>query len=188
MKKSFITIRNFAMLLSTINLSTFGQALSETEPKLNKKSRTTGEPLPFAKVLNCRNINFQLNYNYPTAVNNKAIKEDIAPEFEAKEHTWARPVKGALARHKDYVIDMLNLDFSTIDTTKLYMPYRKLRIDSQSYVADGKVIDKKVLVDFMPPASDYASQPQDDKIVIEYMKLSSIKLFTCNGTEFKIVG
>jgi hypothetical protein len=187
--KKFITIAQFALMLSEINISTFAQALSQTEPKLNKKSRVTGEPLPFNKVLNCRNINLQLNYDYEAQVIRRDEKQNAGEpsNFEAQEHTWARKVKGALARHKDYAIDMLNIDFNSLDTTKLYMPYVKLRIDSQMYIADGKPIDKEALINFMPPASNYDNQPAEKKVVVEYMKLASIKEFTLSGVDYQII-
>jgi len=185
--KKFITTAQFAKMLFEINLSTFAQALSQTEPKLNKKSRVTGEPLPFNKVLNCRNINLQLNYDYEAQVNRRANKEGIDEPFTAAEHTWARKVKGALARHKDYIIDMLNIDFNKLDVSKLYMPYVKLRIDSQMYIADGKQISKDSLIDFLPPATDYDNQPAEAKVKVEYMKLASIKEFCFAGIDYQIV-
>jgi hypothetical protein len=183
MKKQFLTLKQFAILLASIKLSSFAQAQSVTEPKLNKKSRTTGEPLPFATVLNCRNINIQLNYNYENQVVGRDLKSGGDGTFEAQEHAWAKHFEGALALHKSAVADMLNLDL-----TKCYMPYVKVRVDSQKYIADGKEISKDVLVPFMPPKDDYSSQPQDNKVRVEYMKLSSIKTFVYAGTEYQIVG
>jgi len=183
MKKQFITISQFAILLASYNGSKFAQAQSVTEPKLNKKSRTTGEPLPFATVLNCRNINIQLNYNYENQIVGREIKEGGEATFEAQEHAWAKPVKGALATHKSAVADMLNLDLS-----KCYMPYVKIRVDSQKYIADGKEISKDILLPFMPPKDDYSNQPIENKVRVEYMKLTSVKTFVCDGTEYQIVG
>lgn len=177
----------FAELLFNTKISTFAQALSQTEPKLNKKSRVTGEPLPYIKVVNCRNINIQLNYNYEKQIIGRDLKEGGEGTFEAQEHTWARKINGALARHKDYVVDMLTIDFKSLDLSKLYIPYVKIRVDSQIFVADGKVIDKNELVDYLPTPTDYANQPQEKKVVVEYMKLASVKEFTCNGIEYQIV-
>jgi len=184
--KKFISLSQFAYLLSTITGSSFAQAISETEPKLNKKSRVTGLPIPFAKVVNCRNLNLQLNYNYENQVNNKSLKEGIEPEFEATAHAWAKRVSGALASHKDY--NTIGLDILSLDVTKLYMPYVKNRVDSQTFIADGKEIAKDILNDFFPPKGNYENQPQEKKVLVEYMKLTSIKEFSYNGTEYKIVG
>ena len=189
MKKEFLTLSQFAELLANINLSTFAQVESVTEPKLNKKNRVTGEPLPFAKVLNCRDLNVQLNYNYERQVTKRDEKETGEPSnFEAQEHSWAKRVKGSLACHKNLAIDIVNIDFNNIDTSMLYMPYVKVRVDGQKYIADGKEIAKSLLLPFMPPKDDYSSQPQDNKVRVEYMKLSSIKTFICDATEYQIIG
>lgn len=191
MKKSFITTTEFAKMLAIeIINSAFAQAMSETSPKLNKKSRTTGAPLPFQSVLNLRDLNIQLGYDYEGQVIAKAEKEGIdASAFEAKEHTWARRVTGNLSRHKDYEVPMTEsgqIDWENIDTTRLYMPYKVMSIREQSYFADGKRIDKDVLTDYFPPKDNYESQPQEDKVRVQYMKLSSVKEFKWNNTEFVI--
>lgn len=189
MKKEFITIRQFASLLMSIKLSAFAQAQSVTEPKLNKKSRETGLPLPFQTVLNCRNINVQLNYNYENQVGNREVKEGAeAPTFEAQEHSWAKHLAGALAVHKSLAVDLATLDLNTLDLDKAYMPYVKIRVDSQKYIADGKEVKKDVLLPFMPPKDDYSNQPIDNKVRVEYMKLKSVKTFIYNGTEYQIIG
>jgi hypothetical protein len=185
MKKQFITIRQFAELLMSYNGSKFAQAQSVTEPKLNKKNRETGELLPFKTVLNCRNINVQLNFDYEGQINRREIKEGAeTPEFQATEHSWARHFKGALAVHKSELAS----DIMDVDLSKAYMPYVKIRVDSQQYIADGKVISKDALTPFMPPKNDYDNQPVENKVRVEYMKLSSIKTFVTDGCEYQIVG
>jgi len=181
--KKFISTLEFAQLLMTILGSTFAQAMSQTEPKLNKKSRTTGLPIPFAKVLNCRDLYIQLGYDYEGQVNRNAEKEGIEADFEAQEHVWARRMQGSLARHKDYTPDLANLD-----VTKLYMPYKVMSIREQSFIADGKQIAKDILLDFMPSATSYDNQPAEKKVAVQYMKLSSVKEFHWNGIEYQIVG
>jgi hypothetical protein len=190
MKKQFLTLSQFAQLLANITLSTFAQVESVTEPYLLKKNRKTGEPLPFAKVLNCRDLNIQLNYNYERQVTGRDEKQTgETSNFEAQEHKWARKITGALARHKDYIIDAISVDFNCLDTSKLYMPYVKVRVDGQKYIADGQEVAKSVLLPFMPDKDNsYQSQPQDSKVKVEYMKLASIKTFICNATEYQIVG
>lgn len=190
MKKSFVTSLEFAKLLANeIINSAFAQAMSETSPKLNKKSRTTGAPLPFQSVLNLRDLNIQLGYDYEGQVNAKAEKEGIEANFEAKEHAWARRVAGNLARHKDYEVPMTEngeIDWANVDTTRLYMPYKVMSVRSQSYFADGQRIEKDVLTDYFPPKDNYESQPQEDKVRVQYMKLSSVKEFKWSGVEYVI--
>lgn len=190
MKKSFVTSLEFAKLLANeIINSAFAQAMSETSPKLNKKSRTTGAPLPFQTVLNLRDLNIQLGYDYEGQVNAKAEKEGIEANFEAKEHAWARRVAGNLARHKDYEVPMTEngeIDWANVDTTRLYMPYKVMSVRSQSYFADGQRIEKDVLTDYFPPKDNYESQPQEDKVRVQYMKLSSVKEFKWSGVEYVI--
>jgi hypothetical protein len=186
MKKSFITLAQFAELISNITGSAFADCESVTEPKLNKKDRISGAILPFNKVLNCRLLNIQLGYNYEKQVNDKAEKQGIDANFEAQEHVWARRIKGALARHKSYEVPE-TLDFTKVDTNKLYMAYKVQSIRQQSYIADGQQIAKSILTNFFPPKDDYSAQPQDDKVKVQYMKLSSVKSFIFGGTEFIIV-
>lgn len=186
MKKEFLTIGQFASLLMTIKLSAFAQVQSVTEPKLNKKNRETGEPMPFKTVLNCRNLNVQLNYNYENQIIHREEKEGAENgSFEASEHSWARPLsEGALATRKSIEEN----DVKLIAPDFLYMPYVKVRVDSQKYIADGREIDKAEIVPFMPPKSDYENQPIENKVRVEYMKLRSIKTFIYNGTEYQIIG
>ena len=181
--KKFITLSDFAQLLMTILGSCFVQVQSITEPKLNKKSRSTGLPIPFAKVVNCRDLNIQLGYDYEAQVNRNANKEGIEADFEAQEHVWARRIEGALARHKDYTPDLANLD-----VTKLYIPYKVMNIREQSFIADGKQIAKDMLLDYLPPVTSYDNQPAEKKVSVQYMKLSSVKEFRWNGIQYQIVG
>jgi hypothetical protein len=189
--KKLISLAQFAELLSSITGSAFAQAQSITEPKLLKKSRVTGLPLRYATVLNCRDLNLQVGYNYEKQVTKLAqIEGELGKNetFIAKEHAWAKPLKGAVARHKDYAVDLLNLDFNKLDLSKLYMPYVVKSIREQVYLADGKVIAKEILNDFFPNTDNYASQPAETKVIVQYMKLSSVKEFTFAGIEYSIVG
>lgn len=182
--KKFLTIQQFAQLLTSYNGSKFAQAQSVTEPKLNKKNRLTGEPMPFKTVLNARNINIQLNYDYEGQINRREIKEGAeVAEFSATEHAWAKHFQGALAVHKSE----LATDILSLDLTKCYMPYVKMRIDSQKYIADGQEISKDILLPFMPQKDDYSNQGIENKVRVEYMKLTSIKTFVCDGVEYQIV-
>jgi len=178
------------MLAFEILNSAFAQAISETEPKLNKKSRVTGQPLPFAKVINCRDLNIQLGYDYEGQVIARAEKEGIdASDFEAQEHAWARRVTGNLSRIKSYDVPVNadgSIDWANVDSSKLYMPYKVMSIREQSYFADGQRIAKDILTDFFPPKDDYSSQPQDNKVRVQYMKLSSVKEFKFGGVEYVI--
>lgn len=189
--KKFQSKIEFAKLLAlTILNSAFAQAMSITEPKLNKKSRTTGLPLPYSKVLNCRDLNIQLGYDYEGQVNRNAEKEGLEADFVAQEHAWARRVAGNLSRHKDYTMPLLadgSIDWANVDTDRLYMPYKVQSIREQSYIADGKVIAKDILEDFFPPKGNYESQPADKKVPVQYMKLASVKEFKWNGIEYEII-
>jgi len=186
--KKLITTAKFAEMLMGFILSSFADVQSETEPKINKTHRETKEPNPFTKVLNHRILNVQLMYNYEKQVNDKAEKEGLERDFEAQEHPWARKVKGALARHKNYEIDLANFDVNSVDLSKFYMAYKVQKIREQSYIADGKVIDKKELLPYFPPQKNYDNQPAEEKTAIQYMKLSSVKEFVFDGVEYRIMG
>lgn len=180
--KKLITQSEFAKMLMAITLSSFADVQSETEPKLLKKDRETKMPIPFKQVLNHRILNIQLNYNYDKQVNDKAEKEGLRREFEAKEHTWAKRIAGALAGKKDYDFDVNN-----IDTSKCYMAYKIQTIRAQSFIADGKEIAKDLLTNFLPPKRNYDNQPAEQKTAIQYMKLSSVKEFVFAGDQYRII-
>jgi hypothetical protein len=189
--KKFITKIEFAKMLAIEILnSAFAQVVSETEPKLNKKNRVTGQPLPFAKVTNNRDLNIQLGYDYDAQVIAKAEKEGIdASDFQSQEHSWARRVAGNLARHMAYDVPKNadgSIDWANVDSSKLYMPYKVMSIREQSYFADGQRIAKEILTDFFPPKDNYSSQPAEAKVPVQYMKMSSVKEFKFGGVEYVI--
>ena len=181
-----MTTKQFAILLSTINLSSFMECKSLTEVEALKKSRIDGEPTPFSKIENIRQLNIQLNYDLDGQVNRRAEKEGIESDFQKQEHKWARRVKGSLARHKDYIWD--GADFDAVDLTKLYIPYNIIRYDAQFYLVDGRIeTSLKPYEEYLPKPSNYKNQPQEDKVIIQYMKLKSVKEITYKGETYDIV-
>ena len=192
MKRVFLTKKQFAEMLNEFKGSAFAQVQCVTEPKLNKYHRETKEPIPFKKVLNCRSLNIQLGYDYERQVSNREIKEGAEnPTFEAQEHAWACRISKTLAINKKLASELAKgiaeISLDDLHADDLYVPYVKIRVDYQKYIADGVEIKKEELLPFLPPKSNYDNQPIENKVRVEYMKLSSIKVFVIDNTEYHIV-
>lgn len=153
--------------------NTFIGYVSITSPKLNKKSRITGEPFPFQNVVKVTKSTARFGVNYSTAVENKA--EKITGErvtFEAEKPKGMHFVK------------LPNGEFSRIILESDKEPgkyYARLTFSSNDkpysvYLANGKEIEKSALVDYMPPK-------RENFIEVRSVTINNLATVRMNGGE-----
>ena len=67
----------------------------ESEPKLNKKGRESGEPCPYESIGKINVVSGLLGISYGNAVNNQLGREDKSMTFNPQEHKWFRYIEGS---------------------------------------------------------------------------------------------
>jgi hypothetical protein len=119
----------------------------ETEPKLLKLNRVTGEPCPIERLFKRSELSAMLGSSYANAVNKQLEKAGEEPNFEARllwrgegEHVEGSPF---LVRKKG--------------SDKHYLAFRLLNVVSEVYLdPQGKVVNPEDYKNFLPLASKEA--------------------------------
>ena len=143
----------------------FSMIKTVTQPKLNKKSRVTGLPLPYQNVSKYTKSFCLLNSIYQNSMNAKLTKEgyqDKGDNYFVSEPLpfgeWEILPNGKtskiLIKHKDqyYIRAQFNLN---------------IKPETQ-WIADGNQIDKSDLIDYLPPE-------KENYIEVRTFKAESIK-------------
>ncbi len=145
---------------------------SDTEPKMNKKSRVSGLPCPFLVVRKVTISGARFGVSYKKAVENKAEKitgESVT--FEPEKQNGISFVEGSKI-----------VQVSDRDETKNYL---RLTFDANRkpktvFLADGKEIAKSELTDFLPVT-------QSNFIEVRSIGIDNIKSLSMNGKKYEIV-
>ena len=123
----------------------FIQDDSITEPKLNKKSRVTGLPCPFATVKKFTTARCALKVIYENAVNNAQERAGEDRDFEAKELPWGEWITFENGKRSKILIKHKGAFYIRTTYTN------PTEIPEVSYMADGKVVSKSDLAPYLPP-------------------------------------
>lgn len=163
-------------VLNNINL--IASIWQATEPKMTVKSRTDKSiKNPFGNVTKLSKVSILLNSNYEKAVTNQLLKEN-------KEVTDYQ--KG---------INTMPIEFGEnnqfIGTYKgewvlQYRPNDNI-VPKSKYIADGKLIDKAKLVDFLPLENKAQNQGTDREIFFRKLYLKNVRQITLNKITYKII-
>lgn len=155
----------------------FVQYTAETTPKLNKKHRDTGIPLPWNEVVKKVTARCSLKAIYENAVNNALVREGVQEKgenlFEAGELPWGEwlEIDGkrskVLIRHKGQFY---------IRTTFV----NPNEIPMVTYFADGKEISKDLLKGYLPPE-------KDELVVVRCYKIDGMREFRMGGMIYNVV-
>jgi len=150
------------------------QLFTLTEPDTLVKSRVTKEPTPFDKLQHMKNFNANIGYKYEDRVNNQIKRESKEIEFFAKNHKWAMHVKGAIMTDKK-------------TQSKFYCAYIQKRVDESEYYADGKSVNISEYSEYLQKKSNYSSQPTEEKIIVQMVKVENLIGFTHAETKHYII-
>ncbi len=154
----------------------FVSMVTATEPKMNKKSRTTGLPnLLLGRVRRMCVRSGQLGASYENAVNNQREREGntTAGEFVA-EGLWngaGKHISRSVVTHKT--------------SGKLYIVFYPLKnaeggakVAQDTWTVDGKEVPLSMLVEFLPPLSDGGRQQVENPVLWRVIGVESIVSIT----------
>ena len=173
-KVRFITESQLLAFFMQFIGSAFLQINSLTFPRVNKSSRITGEPTPFAVLSHAKNFNAQIGYEYEKRVNTQCEREGLDPKFVAQAHPWAEHMEGAVFCRKR-------------DGQGRYVAYIQQRIDADDYFMDGENVEISTLSEFLPPKRNYDSQPTEKKVPVQFVKVENIMSFTHGKTDYFVI-
>lgn len=146
--------------------------LTETEPKLLKKSRITGLPCPFKSVIRKVWRNGMIGASYANAVNNQREREEH-DELFISEPIWNG--KGQYVSGSKRIVEHIEkgeryLAFfprSTIDNVAI--------VSDDIWEADGIEIEPNELEEYLPTSTFSSRQETEKAILWRIIKLDSIK-------------
>lgn len=153
--------------------------ISRTTPKMNKKSRVTGEKNPFLPegVIRVAHRTVCIGASYEAAVNRQRVSEadpmDEVEYFNAKS-LW----RGAGEHASDYTV-------RHIPTGKLYFAYRPSQDrvtgfpmtieDEWTSAKTGEVLDHADLIQYLPPPSKAKRQDVDRPVPWRCLTLANVQ-------------
>jgi len=170
--------------------NTFLKIKTCTEPKMNKKSRITGDANPYLDVRCHSELTIALGFDYESAVNRQRVKElmeenDISKE-EAEtlnEHFYSAGLWKGKGQHVNRYTVMHT------ETGQYYLIYRPNQKISEKFINSlGIEIDPVVLEEFSAPKVKNQSQGTEKEIPVRTLKLESVSGFTINGVEYVVEG
>jgi len=157
-----------------------------SEPDLNKSQKAAicaltnknGEILPIEKIASGQ---FQVNYSYENAVNNRAEKEQGAPvDFVAAPLRWGQWVDGQ--------VNKLIENKGTIYLR--YYGVQNGKVDCKYFVGGKPATDEQVALikefsEKKPSATQAAAGLTENQVVCRVVKVENILEITLNGTTLK---
>lgn len=149
----------------------FASVLQFTEPKCKK----TGNP--YKSIMKFSKVSILLNSDYEKAVTNQLVKED-------KDKTEYQKGKNTMP-----LVFGENNNFIGLFNGEYVLQYRPNdnSVPHTKYIADGKLVDKKKIENFLPAVYAATNQGTEREIFWRKLYLSNIRKITINKETYKIV-
>jgi hypothetical protein len=143
--------------------------VSETQVRMVKKHRETGEANPFLGAIKRQKKNGMIGFDYQNSVNNQAEREDKG-EREAKSRAWGVLSESRLfVHHKGASYLQLKLQ-SVTDTV---------------YLLDGVEVAEADIKPYLSASSKSSTQADLEKqVIVNDIKLENIKALTMMGETY----
>lgn len=149
----------------------------ETEPKLLKKGRDSGEPCPYETIGKVNVIAGLIGADYSQSVNNQLGREDKITDFVPQARKW-----GTLMENR-----MLVVHTNKQNETNYYLQMHVKSSDTPIYIWGNTEIAKSEIAEYLPKASAPKTQDAlDKKVVLRDIKLSNIRMIRMLGEEYII--
>jgi hypothetical protein len=179
-----VTPTEMALILLAHELNGFTSAEfiqydSVTEPKLNKKSRTTGLPCPFTVVKKFTSARCALKVIYENAMNNAQARAGEDRDFEAKELPWGEWITFEDGKRSKILIKHKGAFYIRTTYTN------PNEIPEVKYVADGKSVKKSELADYLPPEKESTGEAKD-KVIVRTYNINSMLEIRMAGKTYSI--
>jgi hypothetical protein len=148
----------------------FIQYDSITYPKLNKKSRVTGLPCPFVTVKKFTTANCMLKAIYENCVNNALERAGEDRDFKAQELPWGSWITFEEGKRSRILIEHKGNFYirATYNNPN--------EIPEVKYMADGNVVSKSELTEYLPIEKESGDDPKDKVIVRTYNINSMVEI------------
>ena len=157
----------------------FIQYDSVTEPKLNKKSRLTGNLCPFTNVKKFTTARCALKVIYENAVNNAQERAGEDRDFEAKEMTWGEWITFENGKRSKILIKHKGAFYIRTTYTN------PTEIPEVIYMADGKAVSKSALAEYLPVEKEPTGEAKD-KVIVRTYNINSMVEIRMAGKTYSI--
>ena len=160
------------------NINIFASVLQATNPPMTVKSRTDKTiKNNFGEVVKLSKVGILLNSNYIKAVENQLIKEDK----DTSEYKQGKNTMVIEFGENNQFIGTYNNEF-----VLQYRPNDNVKPKSK-FIANGKITDKKKLVDFLPVDKPATNQGTEREITWRKLYLKNVRKLTLNGETYKVI-
>ena len=155
----------------------FASVVQVTRPKCTVKSRANKDiKNPYKDVVKISKVGILLNSDYQTAVTNQLVREG-KEKSEYNKGVNTMPLEYGennqfIGKYKDEYV----LQYRTNDNV----------LPKSKYVADGKLVDKSKLVDFLPLSNNASNQGTDRAILWRKLYLKNVQKITLDGVTYKV--
>ena len=169
------------ILLSTkvvANFNVFASVLQKSSPKMLVKSRTDKTiKNNFENVVKLSKVGILLNSNYIKAVENQLIKEDKdVTDYKQGQNTMVLE----FGENNQFIGTYKN------EFVLQYRPNDNVKPKTK-FVANGKIIDKNKLIDFLPTENHATNQGTEREITWRKLYLKNVRKLTLNGETYKVI-
>ena len=169
------------ILLSTkvvANVNVFASVLQKSSPKMLVKSRTDKTiKNNFENVVKLSKVGILLNSNYIKAVENQLIKEDKdVTDYKQGQNTMVLE----FGENNQFIGTYKN------EFVLQYRPNDNVKPKTK-FVANGKIIDKNKLIDFLPTENHATNQGTEREITWRKLYLKNVRKLTLNGETYKVI-
>jgi len=156
----------------------FATVLQATAPKVTVKSRKNKDVKnPYQSIIKVSKVSILLNSDYEKAVTNQLSKEGKeATDYEKGVNTM--PI---IFGTNNQFIGLYNGAF-----VLQYRPNDNVRPRTK-YLADGKLIEKEKIADFLPLEKPATNQGTEREIFWRKLYLSNVLKLTFNGQTYKLL-
>jgi len=176
---TFKNAKELVDAIATFQGYSFAHLKTETELKINKKSRidkTPAETVFGGPIMNIANRDVGIGYVYSVSVNNRLEKEDKEPDFIPQSLPWGQWYNGSkiIIQHGE----------------KFYLrvTYNTTHKVDKTLTVNGKPLteeQQKKLSEFTSPPSDKPSnQGLDNPVVVQTICIDNITSLKFNGDEW----
>lgn len=178
-----VTLKEMAQILFDTKIvkgmPMFASLVQATKPKMNVKSRKDKNiKNTFGEVIKVSKVGVLLNSDYETAVVNQLAREG-KESTEYKKGVNTMPLTFG---ENNQFIGLYNGEFVIV-----YRPNDNVKPRTK-FVANGKIVNKAKLEDFLPVESHATNQGTEREIQWRKLYLKGVRRMTLNGETYKIVG
>ena len=168
----YVTRADLLDMLANLKGATFGTITAETDPRMVKKHRETGEPNPHLGALKVSRVNVTIGADYERSVNRQRTREELDADFASMGlPDYYEPVSGPVIRH-------------TGKGTH-YLACKPENCLSVVYMdAAGKLIDADDIKPYLPASRKPANQGTAKEIVWRTYSLDSIREISLGGHHY----